>query len=340
MRWADLTTLRVGGEIADYRAAADEREIVEIVRECDRAERNLLVIAGGSNILAADEPLSDVTVLHIVSSGHSLTRDACSGGMVSVAAGHAWDDFVASMIEFELAGVEALSGIPGSVGATPIQNVGAYGQQVSDTIARVRVYDRVEAAVRTFAMAECEFGYRSSRFKRDPARYVILEVTFQLRNASMSEPIRYAELADHLGVGIGERAPLAEVRAAVRELRSRKGMILDADDHDTWSAGSFFLNPVVTAEAAARLPESAPRWVQADGSVKVSAAWLIEAAGITRGHAIGGAAVSDKHSLALTNRGTARADDLIALARHIRDLVRVRFAVELEPEVRLVGVRL
>lgn len=340
MRFADLTTLRVGGEILDYRRVEDEQSLIEVVRECDASGRELVVISGGSNILAADVPPQNLTVVHVASSGTSLTRDACSGGMVTVAAGHRWDDFVASMVEFGLAGVEALSGIPGSVGATPIQNVGAYGQQVSETIARVRVYDRDAKSVRTFAVADCEFGYRTSMFKRSAPRFIVLDVTFQLRNATMSEPIRYAELAQRLGVDIGMRAPLSDVRDAVLDLRHAKGMVLVDDDHDTWSAGSFFLNPVITADAAASLPDAAPRWPQPDGSIKTSAAWLIEAAGITRGHAHGGAAVSSKHSLALTNRGNASADDLLALARQIRERVEATFAITLEPEVRLVGLAL
>lgn len=340
MRMADLTTLRVGGEITDYRRAASEAEIIDVVRECDAAGRPLIIVAGGSNILASDQPIQDTTVLHIISTGTSLARDACSGGMVAVAAGQNWDEFVATMVEFGLAGVETLSGIPGSVGATPIQNVGAYGQQVSDTIARVRCFDRREDAVRTFAVADCGFDYRTSMFKIEPERYVILEVTFQLRNASMSEPIRYSELAAELRVAIGERAPLALTRTAVLELRRRKGMLLDDSDHDTWSAGSFFLNPIVSAEQAGRLPDSAPRWPQPDGSVKVSAAWLIEAAGVARGHAVGAAAVSGKHSLALTNRGSASAAEIIALANEIRQRVQERFEITLQPEVRLIGTSL
>lgn len=338
MRLADLTTLRVGGEISDYRRVSSERELIDLVRACDDAGRQVLIIAGGSNILAGDAPMDDLTVAHVAFSGTSLTRDACSGGMVTVAAGHSWDAFVASMVEFGLAGVEALSGIPGSVGATPIQNVGAYGQQVSDVIARVRVYDRIEQAVRTIAVADCGFGYRTSMFKREPQRFIVLDVTFQLRNADLSEPIRYAELAEHLGIEVGARVPLRLVQEAVLKLRRGKGMVLDQDDHDTWSAGSFFLNPVL--DQAVVLPEGAPRWEQPDGSIKTSAAWLIEAAGIARGHVHGGAAVSSKHSLALTNRGAASAADVVGLAREIRDRVHSQFGIVLEPEVRLVGVTL
>lgn len=340
MRFAELTTLRVGGEISDYRRASDERAIIDVVAECDAEARELVIVGGGSNIVAADHRFDEVTVLHVVSSGTSLTRDACSGGMVTVAAGHGWDEFVESVVGFGFSGVEALSGIPGSVGATPIQNVGAYGQQISDTVARVRVYDREDKAIRTMAVADCGFGYRTSIFKEQAPRFVVLDVTFQLKNATMSEPIRYAELARHLGVEIGARVPLAEAREGVLALRRAKGMVLDAEDHDTWSTGSFFLNPVVSSVQAERLPPSAPRWPQSDGTVKVSAAWLIEHAGINRGHAVGDAAISRKHTLALTNRGSATATDVIALARDVRAKVESAFSISLEPEVRLLGLTL
>lgn len=334
VRLSELTTLRVGGEIADYRKVSAESEIISAVRECDEAGKKVLILAGGSNICASDS-LFDGTVIHIVSNGTSLTRDACSGGTITVAAGHSWDQFVDSVIEFGFAGVEALSGIPGSVGATPIQNVGAYGQQVSDSIARVRTYDRVEKSVKTFAASECGFGYRTSRFKEDRDRYIVLDVTFQLRNASLSQPIEYQELADYLGVAVGERKPLNEVREAVLALRTRKGMVLSDDDLDTWSAGSFFMNPIVN-----QAPEGAPTWPQQDGRVKTSAAWLIEQSGFSKGFVHGGAGVSTKHTLALTNRGSATGEEIIALATRISEAVKSKFEIELQPEVRLVGLSL
>jgi len=234
-------------------------------------------------------------------------------------------------------GVEALSGIPGLVGATPIQNVGAYGQEVADTIASVRCWDRQTGEVRTLFHGDCRFGYRTSRLKQEQGRWVVLEVVFQLRLGDLGAPVRYAELAGRLGVELGSRAPLADVRAAVLALRSGKGMVLDAPDHDTWSAGSFFTNPVLAAGA---VPEGAPAWPQPDGTVKTSAAWLIEHAGFTRGHGSDRAALSGKHTLALTNRGGASAEDLLSLAREVRDGVRERFGVELVNEPVLVGCRL
>jgi UDP-N-acetylmuramate dehydrogenase len=335
MRWADLTTLRVGGEISEYRRASTDVEIIAAVRQWDQSQTPFVIVAGGSNILAADD--ADVAVLHIVSTGTSLTRDACSGGMVTVEAGHNWDEFVTTMIDFGFSGIEMLSGIPGSVGATPIQNVGAYGQQVSDTIARVRVFDRIDQQVHTFAVADCGFAYRTSLFKQQRDHYVVLDVTYQLKNASESEPIRYEELAAHLGVSVGERVSLSDAREGVLHLRRRKGMVLDDGDFDTWSAGSFFINPVVSPDVASALPDEAPRWPQSDGLVKVPAAWLIEAAGFTRGFSLNGAGISTKHTLALTNRGNAKAVDLVSLAEEIRQAVRARFGISLEPELRFVG---
>ena len=233
----------------------------------------------------------------------SRTTPSCGGVLVTVAAGEEWDTVVAQAVERGWVGIEALSGIPGAVGATPIQNVGAYGQDVAQTIASVRVWDRRLRGVRTFANADCGFGYRHSRFKADPGRHVVLDVTFQFPQGDLGAPVAYAELARTLGVGVGERVPMADVREAVLGLRRGKGMVLDAADHDTWSAGSFFTNPVVDPAA---VPDGAPTW-PADDGVKVSAAWLIEHAGFGKGYGVeltdGRAGLSTKHTLALTNRG-------------------------------------
>jgi UDP-N-acetylmuramate dehydrogenase len=226
------------------------------------------------------------------------------------------------------------------VGATPIQNVGAYGQEVAQTIASVRCLDRTDATIRTFAAADCGFGYRSSRFKRDPGRYVVLSVTYQLRLGDLGAPVGYAELAGALGVDTGARAPSGLVREAVLALRRRKGMVLDQADHDTWSAGSFFTNPVLDSDEAAVLPPDAPRWPQPDGSVKTSAAWLIERAGFGKGYGEGRVALSTKHTLALTNRGGATTAELLALAAEIRRGVHERFGIWLVNEPVLVGCAL
>lgn len=329
---ADHTTLRLGGPATTWIEATSVETLVEAA-----ADRAALILGGGSNVVVADAGVTG-TVVHVATRGITPDIDdcdgACGGVLVTVAAGESLDDLVATSVERGWVGLEALSGIPGSVGATPIQNVGAYGTEVSQTIARVRVWDRVAGEFRTFAAAECGFGYRSSRFKEDPTRYVVIEVVFQLALGTLSAPVGYTELANRLGVSVGERAPLAEVRAAVLALRGSKGMVLDETDHDTWSAGSFFTNPIIEPES---LPTGAPSYDQGDGTVKTSAAWLIQEAGFSKGYGFGGAAVSTKHTLALTNRGSATTTALVALAREIRDGVEREFGITLVPEPTLIG---
>ncbi len=337
---ADHTTLRLGGPVGSLVTATTEQEVVEAVTAATSAGEPLLVLGGGSNLVVADEGFPG-TVVRVATRGvHPDTDDddpTCGGVLVRVAAGESWDALVATAVERGWVGIEALAGIPGLVGATPIQNVGAYGQEVAQTIASVRVLDRVAGGVRTFANADCGFGYRHSRFKADPDRYVVLEVTFQLRQGPLGEPVRYAELARTLGVEPGERAPLAAVREAVLGLRRGKGMVLDPDDPDTWSAGSFFTNPVVAPEV---VPAGAPGWPQPDGRVKTSAAWLIEHAGFAKGHGSDRVSLSTKHTLALTNRGAGRTRDLLELAREIRDGVEAAYGIRLLNEPVLVGCEL
>lgn len=337
---ADLTTLRLGGPARRLVTVTTEGQLCAAVRDADAAGEPVLVLGGGSNVVVSDAGF-DGTVVHVATHGIRVeSDDDCSGATVAVAAGEPWDDVVAYAVAAGWAGVEALSGIPGSTGATPVQNVGAYGQEVSDVVARVRTWDREAGAVRTFAAPDCAFGYRDSRF-RGTDRWVVLEVVFQLAHGDLGPPVRYAELARRLGVEPGGRAPLAEVRDAVLALRRGKGMVLDPPDPDTWSAGSFFTNPLLDTDAAARLPADAPRWPQADGRVKTSAAWLIEHAGFARGHpGAGPVSLSTKHTLALTNRGGARTQDLVALAREVRDGVADHFGVVLTAEPVLVGVEL
>jgi len=333
------TTLRLGGPAAHYVEATTEAELVDAVRAADEAGEPLLLVAGGSNLVVADEGFSG-TVLKIATRGVSVDQDACSGATVTVAAGEGWDALVARAVDEGWVGVEALSGIPGSVGATPIQNVGAYGQEVAETIASVRCWDRHERAFRTLAAADCGFGYRTSRFKQDPARHVVLSVTLQLRLGDLGAPVRYAELARTLGVEPGERVPMTAVRETVLRLRRGKGMVLDAEDQDTWSAGSFFTNPLLSPEQVRALPEDAPRWEQPDGRVKTSAAWLIERSGFGKGYGNDRVSLSTKHTLALTNRGEASTADLVALAREIRAGVEARFGVRLQNEPVMVGCSL
>jgi UDP-N-acetylmuramate dehydrogenase len=333
---AELTTLRLGGPSRRLVHADNETALLDAVRDADRTGTPLLLVAGGSNLVVADSGF-DGTVVRVETRGVAVEQDMCSGAMVTVAAGEPWDPFVADAVSRGFVGIEALSGIPGSVGATPIQNVGAYGQEVAETIASVRCWDRVDGVQRTFAASECGFGYRTSRFKQDPQRHVVLAVTFQFRLGELAAPVRYAELARSLGVQVGARVPMTEVRDTVLRLRRRKGMVLDAEDHDTWSAGSFFTNPFLDADAADRLPAGAPRWEQADGTTKTSAAWLIENAGFGKGYGNGRAALSGKHTLALTNRGAARTDDLLALAAEVQRGVYDRFGIWLVNEPVLVG---
>ncbi len=336
---ADLTTLRVGGPARRVVVARTEEELVASVRDADDRGEPVLILGQGSNVLVADSGFDGLVVV-VATRGLVADVSACAGAFVTVAAGEPWDDVVAHAVAQEWIGLETLSGIPGATGATPIQNVGAYGSDVSATIARVRTWDRTQRAFRTFAAADCGFGYRTSRFKAEPDRYLVVDVSFQLELGPLSAPIRYTELAAAVGVVPGERAPLGTVRDAVIALRRSKGMVLDAADHDTWSAGSFFTNPVLTPDAAAALPEDAPRYPQPDGTVKTSAAWLIERAGFTKGYGDGPATVSGKHTLALTNRGSATATDVLDLARTVRSGVRERFGVTLEPEPVLVGCAL
>ena len=335
-RLAALTTLRLGGPAREVVHATTEQQLVDAVREADAAGTPVLVVAGGSNLVVGDDGF-DGRVVVVETAGLEPVQDLCSGAQVTVAAGESWDALVAHAVEQRWVGVEALSGIPGSVGATPIQNVGAYGQEVADTIASVRCWDRVEDVQRTFFAADCGFGYRTSRFKQDPTRHLVLSVTFQLRLGELGAPVRYAELARTLGVQPGERAPLTDVRRAVLGLRAGKGMVLDEEDHDTWSAGSFFTNPVLDAPD---VPVGAPRWEQPDGRVKTSAAWLIEHAGFAKGYRAGRVALSGKHTLALTNRGGATTAELLALAGEIQRTVQERFGVWLVNEPVLVGCRL
>jgi UDP-N-acetylmuramate dehydrogenase len=351
VRLSELTTLRLGGPAERYVEAATEDELVETVRAADRAGEPLLLLAGGSNLVVADEGFAGVAVrvaTRGVARGATPAAPPHAAITLEVAAGEPWDPLVASCVADGLAGVECLAGIPGSVGATPIQNVGAYGQEVAETIVGVRVLDRASGVVEELAPAACGFTYRSSAFKREPGRWVVLAVRFALHASELSAPVRYAELARALGVELGDRALLAEVREAVLALRRRKGMVLDDSDPDTFSAGSFFTNPILDADAHAALlarvaerlgPDlEPPTWPEADGRVKTSAAWLIERAGFHRGDGDpGGIAISTKHTLALTNRGGGTTAQLVAFAREIAGGVHDAFGVDLTPEPVLVG---
>jgi UDP-N-acetylmuramate dehydrogenase len=339
---AAMTTLRVGGPAARIVTAGTAHELVELVTAADLAGEPLLLVGGGSNLLVADEGFPG-TVVRIGTRGVAVAPAGPDRVRVTIAAGEPWEPFVASAVESGWSGVEALSGIPGSTGATPIQNVGAYGAEVAQVVESLEVLDRRSGAVGRMEPAEAGFGYRDSALKRQPGRWVVLSVTMDLTVDPLGAPVRYSELAGQLGVDLGDRAPASAVRQAVLELRRGKGMVLDEADHDTWSAGSFFTNPIVSPAQADALPVDAPRFVQPDGSVKTSAAWLITHAGFTRGYAVrpgARAALSTKHALALTNRGGATAEDVLELARVLRAGVAERFGIVLENEPVLVGCAL
>lgn len=336
---APLTTLRLGGPARRLVTAYDEAEVVDVVRAADAAGEPLLVLGGGSNVVLPDEGFAG-TVLRVAV--HGLAAQAHGDRVhLTAAAGEEWESFTALCVADRLVGVEALSGIPGLVGASVVQNIGAYGQDVSQTVLQVRAYDRAAGDVVELTAAQCEFAYRQSAFKAAPGRWVVLAVTFGLGAGERSAPVGYAELARRLGVEVGERAPLAQVRDAVLALRRGKGMVLDAADPDTRSAGSFFTNPLLTggqAEALrARAGKDVPTWPEPDGRTKVSAAWLIEHSGFAKGAFDGPVGISGKHTLALVNRGGGTTADLLRVARAVRDGVREAFGVELVPEPVVVG---
>ncbi|MFD5077494.1 UDP-N-acetylmuramate dehydrogenase [Streptomyces sp. NPDC058371] len=342
---APLTTFRLGGPATRLITATTDAEVIAAVREADDSGTPLLLIGGGSNLVIGDKGFAG-TALRIATSGFAL-----DGTKLELAAGEVWTDAVARTVEAGLAGVECLAGIPGSAGATPIQNVGAYGQEVSSTITEVVAYDRGTRDTVTLANVDCAFSYRHSRFKADPERYVVLRVRFELEDAAgLSAPVKYAETARVLGVEPGDRVPLAAARETVLELRSGKGMVLDPEDHDTWSAGSFFTNPILTDEEFvafhARVQERLgadvvpPAYPAGDSHTKTSAAWLIDKSGFTKGYGSGPARISTKHTLALTNRGEATTEDLLALAREVVAGVREAFGITLVNEPVTVGVNL
>ena len=378
---ADLTTLRVGGPVGHLERTSGPLELADAVRTADREQVPVLVLGGGSNVLAADAGFPGVVALDHSSRIETVDSSDCGGTTVRVSAGTTWDDLVQESISNEWTGIEALSGIPGTVGAAPIQNIGAYGQEVAERVSAVRALDRQTGQVVFLPRADLHLGYRDSIMKRslsDPAagggaiwgptgRWVVLEVEFQFPAASLSSPVRYRELARTLGVEIGGRAPASDVRAAVLDLRRGKGMLLDAaggqsaevrPDHDTWSAGSFFTNPILTEQQAEALPENAPRFPVEDrslaaaisgraptvpGRIKTSAAWLINNAGFEKGFRVrpdAPASLSTKHVLALTNRGEAKAADILELAATVRAGVTEHFGVTLVPEPVFVGCEL
>lgn len=370
---AELTTLRVGGPVGEYVETSTEAELIDAVRAADADATPVLVIGGGSNVLASDAGFEGLVVRDARTEVELSADDRCGGVEFHATAGTTLDDLVRQAIASDWGGFAPLSGIPGTVGAAPVQNVGAYGTEVAELITGVRAWDRLEQRPVWLPLSDLHLAYRDSALKRSltdaavgggrtwgpTGRWVVLSVTFGVRQASLSAPIAYGQLAKTLDVELGERVDSRAVRDAVLELRRSKGMVLDATDHDTWSAGSFFTNPVLSSHQAASLPQDAPRYPVldhtrtvvgsreapvVDGVVKTSAAWLIDHAGFTKGHALGGAptgsapaALSTKHVLALTNRGRAAAADLAALRDEVADGVQAAYGVRLVPEPVHVG---
>ncbi len=343
---APFTTLRLGGPARRFVEATDSDAAVRAVRAADAAAEPLLLLAGGSNLVIADSGFEG-TAVRLATRGVEID----GAGVLRAAAGEDWEAVVARAVVAGYGGLECLSGIPGSVGATPVQNVGAYGVELSDLLLDVQLYDRASGQVTTVAAAELGLGYRTSMLKGTDAA-VVLAVRLALRDDGLSAPIRYAELARVLDVELGTRVPATVAREAVLALRRGKGMVLDPADHDTWSVGSFFTNPLLDAGQVAHVLQrirdrvgsevAVPQYPAGRGYTKLSAAWLIERAGFHCGRAGPGGrvALSGKHTLALTNRGAASTADLLGLAREVRDGVRSCFDVTLHPEPVLIGCAL
>ena len=335
---APLTTLQIGGVAARMADLDREADVVDAVRDADGRGEALFVLGEGSNVVVADEGFPGL-VVSMRMRGVEVRRQG-DRVVLDVAAGEPWDALVARAVDEGWRGLECMSGIPGLVGGTPIQNVGAYGQEVGETVTRVRVFDRVAGAFADMDRSACGFGYRASVFKRND-RYIVTGVRFELEMGDSSVPLRYAELTTALAVDPGARVSLKDARETVVALRRRKGMVIDPQDPESVSAGSFFVNPVVGGDALAevevRAGERPPRFEAGDGRFKLAAAWLVERAGFPKGWAVGRVGVSRKHALALVNRGGATAGELLGAAGTIRDGVRARFGVELEPEPVLVG---
>ena len=363
--FAELTTLRVGGGARHWVEARNSDEIVSAASAARRSGDDWIALGGGSNLLASDGEY-DGTVIRVLSEGIQIESEGAEHTLVLVQAGHSWDDLVSWAVVNGLGGVEAMSGIPGTVGAAPVQNIGAYGQELAEVVHSLTFWDEQRDDVVTLTSADMEFSFRHSILK-GARRGIVLDITFALTRVgtgpeALGRPIMFEQLASALGVAMGARQPLAAVRDRVLALRSSKGMVLDANDPDTFSVGSFFVNPIVSEQFSRTLPADAPRFPVGEEepprylapgeevpplstqprAIKLSAAWLIEQAGVQKGFALPGssAGISTKHALAITNRGSATADDVLQLAKYVQSMVQSSFGVLLLPEPTLVGFSL
>ncbi len=340
MKLAELTTLRVGGRAAELVSGSTADELVQLAMNTWAEGEPWLALGGGSNLVISDAGF-DGTVIRVLNRG----IEQLGGGVLRVQAGENWDDVVAFAIEHGLAGIEALSGIPGSAGAAPVQNIGAYGQEIAECLDSIDFLEEKTGERRRLLAEELELGYRTSTLKQG-RRGIVLSIDLKLEQGGSSTPVRYAQLASALGVEVGERVGLASVREAVLRLRASKGMLLNPDDPDSVSVGSFFTNPIVSENFARGLPAEAPRWLidpdAPESDVKLSAAWLIENGGVRRGFSLPGsaAAISSKHTLAIVNTGGATAEQVMELARYIHLRVLNDFGVLLQPEPILIGLSL
>ena len=349
MDLSEFTTMRVGGPARKLVSAATTDELVAGARRAWAMDEPWLVLGGGSNVVVADAGFGGTVIrvqtrgIEVREGGPGSDRTPPDRTVLRVQAGEPWDAVVTFAVEAGLAGIEALSGIPGSSGAAPIQNIGAYGQELSDTLVSIEFLDLLRDEVVTIPAAELGLAYRTSAIKQGREGVVLsIDLALDPVGTGAGSIVRYDQLATALGVQVGDPVPLAEVRSAVLSLRASKGMVLDPDDPDSVSCGSFFTNPIVTENFARGLPSATPQWLMDDDtSVKLSAAWLIEQAGVPRGFGLPGsrAAISSKHTLAITNRGGATADEVAELARYVRSVVLARFGVMLQPEPVAVGVQ-
>ena len=341
---AELTTMRVGGTPAEIYVAKTRDDLVEHTLNVWRSGEDWLILGGGSNLVIADD-VSDLQVIKVENMGIEPVRNKDeSRVVVRVQAGEDWDGFVAHTVKAGLAGIEAMSGIPGTVGAAPVQNIGAYGQELSDCLVRLEFVDYETQEIAVLEAKDLQFGYRDSAIKRGRPG-LITWVEFELQKLDgLSRPLYSTQIAADLGVAMGAQVPLKDVRDSVLKLRARKGMLLDSKDADSVSCGSFFTNPIVSDKVARTLPSDAPKYEseEDDGlTVKLSAAWLIENAGIERGFRIAGskAAISSKHTLAITNTGGATAQEVLQLAEYVQMRVSNKYAINLVPEPNLIGFR-